>query len=252
MTFSIAIPARLQSTRLPGKVLADLGGKPVLKHVWETANRIKDVREVIVLTESAEVLDAVMDWGGICYLTPESCNSGTERIASALDYFSGDFIFNVQSDEPFLKDKLLESMIARTLTNGALDVLTPVYPLTDVGDILNPNVVKVVIAHGGEALYFSRSPIPHVRGAGSDKWLSMTQFFGHMGVYLYAREILERVPFLPRSSLATAESLEQLQLLQAGYHIQVIPADGPSIAIDTAEDLARAREIIRENHVDAN
>ncbi|MDR0727800.1 MAG: 3-deoxy-manno-octulosonate cytidylyltransferase [Puniceicoccales bacterium] len=246
MEFSIAIPARLGSTRLPGKVLADLNGKPVLKHVWDAANRVKGVREVIVLTESTKVLDVVEGWGGVCYLTAESCNNGTERIASALDRFSGDFIFNIQSDEPFLRIGLVEDMIAWTRSGKPFDILTPVYPIGDVDDIFNPSVVKVVLTHSGKALYFSRSPIPHVRETAPNCWLDKAQCFGHLGIYLYRRKILEQLQTIPQSQLAAVESLEQLRFLQGNYCIQTIATNKNSIAIDTSEDLIRARKIIRE------
>jgi 3-deoxy-manno-octulosonate cytidylyltransferase (CMP-KDO synthetase) len=243
--FSIAIPARLGSTRLPGKVLADLGGKPVLKHVWEAAKRVKGAKEVVVLTESGEVLNTVQSWGGTCLLTPESCNNGTERIFSALPHLSGDFIFNIQSDEPFLRPELIDAMIARAMADGAFDVLTPIYAIGDADDIFNPNVVKVVLGHSDQALYFSRSPIPHIRGTDMQQWLSKAPFFGHLGIYLYGRKVLEQLNAIPASPLAVAESLEQLRFLQAGYRIRIILTKGSSIAIDTPADLARAREIVR-------
>ncbi|MDR2677044.1 MAG: 3-deoxy-manno-octulosonate cytidylyltransferase [Puniceicoccales bacterium] len=249
MKFSIAIPARLGSTRLPGKVLADLGGKPVLRHVWEAANRVNGANEVVVLTESPEVQDVVKNWGGICYLTPESCNNGTERVCSALDRLSGDLIFNIQSDEPFLRAELIEAMIARASMNGVFDILTPVYSIKNADDIFNPNVVKVVLGHAEQALYFSRSPIPYVRSTDMSQWLFRVPFFGHLGIYLYGREVLEQLNLIPPSPLAAAESLEQLRFLQAGRRIQTILTDEASIAIDTPEDLARARKVIRESAI---
>ncbi|MDR1437753.1 MAG: 3-deoxy-manno-octulosonate cytidylyltransferase [Puniceicoccales bacterium] len=244
MEFVIAIPARFSSTRLPGKVLADLGGKPILKHVWDAAKRVRGVGEVVVLTESQQVKDAVERWNGICYLTSECCNSGTERIASALDRIGGDFIFNIQSDEPFLDVNLIERMIVRTRRDSNFDVLTPIYEIENLQSVLSLNVVKVVLRHDGSALYFSRSPIPQVRGLDPDRWLTKAAYWGHIGVYLYRRTLLEDLPQIPQSSLAEVESLEQLRFLQAGHHIFTIEAAGSSIAIDVPEDLARAREII--------
>jgi 3-deoxy-manno-octulosonate cytidylyltransferase (CMP-KDO synthetase) len=250
--FSIAIPARLGSSRLPGKVLADLGGKPVLKHVWEAAKRVRGAREVVVLTESEEVLNTVQSWGGTCLLTPETCTNGSERIFSALNHLGGDFIFNIQSDEPFLQPELIEAMMARASADGAFDVLTPIYAIGDTDDIFNPNVVKVVLGHAGQALYFSRSPIPHMRGLDTHQWLSKASFFGHLGIYLYARKVLEQLTAIPASPLAVAESLEQLRFLQAGYRIRTILTSGSPIAIDTPEDLARAREITRDREATAS
>ncbi|MDR0428480.1 MAG: 3-deoxy-manno-octulosonate cytidylyltransferase [Puniceicoccales bacterium] len=246
MDFTIVIPARLKSTRLPGKVLADLGGKPLLKHVWDAAMRVHGAKKVVVLTESQDVKEVVDSWGGICHLTPESCNSGTERISSALDLIDGDYIFNIQSDEPFLDINLIDRMIARARRDQKFDILTPIYEIDETQAILNPNVVKVVLYHDDFAIYFSRSPIPHVRGMDTSQRLHHTIYWGHMGVYLYRRKVLEDLASIPESPLATVESLEQLRFLQAGYRIGTIRAAGGSIAIDVPEDLAHARVIWNE------
>jgi 3-deoxy-manno-octulosonate cytidylyltransferase (CMP-KDO synthetase) len=218
-------------------MLADLRGKPVLRHVWERAMRVRNAAEVVVLTEHEKVRSAVESWGGTCLLTPESCSTGTERIASALDRLSGDCICNLQGDEPFLNVPLIERMVELA---GRDEFLTPVYPITDPSWLHTPNVVKVVRDHRGRALYFSRHPIPYVRDLPPERWCERVTYYGHMGVYLYRRELLEKLPQLPPSPLAEAESLEQLRFLQSGYAIQTIETSRPGPAVDTREDLAQA------------
>lgn len=246
MKFLIAIPARYASTRFPGKVLADLAGKPVLRRVWEKARTIPGIADVVVLTESEIVQKAVQSWGGTCVMTPDTCKSGTERIASALSHFDGDFIFNIQADEPFLEVELIERMMASAKENPKFDVLTPIFPLTDVEDVFDPNVVKVVCQHDGTALYFSRNPIPYLRDVEKEQWAARGHYFGHMGIYLYRRSLLEKLNDIPASHLATSESLEQLRFLQAGYCIRTLQANGKSISIDTLADLEKARVAVAE------
>lgn len=242
--FSLAIPARYGSTRLPGKVLADLGGKPVLRHVWEAASAVRGVDEVLVLSESELVRHAVEGWGGRCLLTDENCSTGTERIGSVLGQLSGDCVVNLQADEPFLEPITVEVLMKKAVEGDPHDLLTPVYPIRDGVDLGDPAVVKVVRGHGGEALYFSRCPIPFVRDCPPNLWAERGLHWGHMGIYLYRRNVLERLPTLPGSPLAQAESLEQLRFLQAGFRIGTVAVDHSAPAIDTAADLARARQIL--------
>jgi 3-deoxy-manno-octulosonate cytidylyltransferase (CMP-KDO synthetase) len=222
-------------------MLADLRGKPMLWHVWSQAKKVRGVDEVLVLTEHGKILDAVKSWGGECLMTPESCTTGTERIASALDRIRGAFIFNVQGDEPFLNVELVERMVAVAIGNRNFDVLTPIYPITDGAVLHSPNTVKVIRDHRGRAIYFSRHPIPYLRDVSPDRWAEKFPYYGHMGIYLYRRELLEKLATLPPSSLAVAESLEQLRFLQAGYSISTLETTQPGPAVDVVEDLERAR-----------
>ncbi|MDR2576899.1 MAG: 3-deoxy-manno-octulosonate cytidylyltransferase [Puniceicoccales bacterium] len=242
MKFSLAIPARYASTRLPGKMLADLCGKPVLQHVWEEAADIVGLEEVVVLTEAEIVRQAVESWGGTCWLTANSCVSGTERIGSVIDRFCGDYVFNVQGDEPFLDRKLIGRMIQRARQMEDFDVLTPVFPICEESLLHNPNVVKVVCDHRERALYFSRCPIPYLRDCEKDRWAEQKLHRGHVGIYLYRKDLLKKLPEIPESPLARAESLEQLRFLQAGYIIQTIATSHFSPAIDVPDDLRVAEE----------
>jgi 3-deoxy-manno-octulosonate cytidylyltransferase (CMP-KDO synthetase) len=248
MNVSVVIPARLASTRLPRKVLADLGGKPVLRHVWERVARMRKATEILVATDSEEVARAVAGWGGQFVMTSPDCRSGTERIASILDGLKGQFILNVQGDEPFIDPALLDALVERFTATGG-DVVTPVYPIKDCKTLMSPTVVKVVRGANGRAWYFSRSPIPHIRGVPPEEWPARGLHFGHLGVYGYARAKLAAYATLPESPLESIEALEQLRFLEAGWRIQTVETDYHAVAIDTPEDLTRARALLETTSV---
>lgn len=239
----VVIPARLASTRLPRKVLADIAGKPMLQHVWERVAQVNNIDFALVATDSAEVVQAVSEWGGQALLTDPNCQSGTERIASIIDQLDADLILNVQGDEPLVDPVMLDALVTSWLANPC-DLITPVYRIKDVSDLSNPNVVKVVRAQDGRALYFSRSPIPYVRDWPLEQWLEHQLFWGHIGVYGYRRELLEKYYEFPSSLLQKTENLEQLQFLEAGYRIQTIETGYQSVAVDTREDLEKVRRLI--------
>jgi len=243
MHVSVVIPARLASTRLPRKVLADLGGRPVLRHVWERVARMRRATEILVATDSEEVARAVAGWGGQFVMTSPECRSGTERIASILDGLKGQFVLNVQGDEPFIDPALLDAMAESFAATGG-DVVTPVYPIRDLATLANPGVVKVVRGADGRAWYFSRSPIPHVRGVPLEQWPARGRHWGHLGVYGYARARLAEYPTLPECPLESIEALEQLRFLEAGWQIQTVETNYHAVAIDTPDDLARARALL--------
>lgn len=248
MNVSVVIPARLASTRLPRKVLADLGGKPVLQHVWERVARMRKATEILVATDSEEVARAVAGWGGQFVMTSPECRSGTERIASIMDGLKGQFILNVQGDEPFIDPALLDAIVERFAATGG-DVVTPVYAIRDFKTLINPAVVKVVRGVDGRAWYFSRSPIPHIRGLPVEEWPARGQHYGHLGVYGYARAKLAVYAALPESPLECIEALEQLRFLEAGWRIQTVETDYHAVAIDTPEDLVRARTLLETTPV---
>ena len=242
---SIAIPARMASSRLSGKMLALLGGKPVLQHVIERVKKVRCCKAIYVVTDSEEIvrLAQTLDVHGL--MTSPNCICGTERIASVLEQIDGDIIFNVQGDEPFIEPKLLEDMAeAMRSTDG--DVLMPSYQLKTTAELFNPSVTKVVCDKDGRGLYFSRSPIPYVRDCEQAQWTEKHAFWGVFGVYVFRREALEACRKFPVSPLEKAESLEQLRWLSNGYRIATLPVEThPFCSIDTAEDLKRAEEFIR-------
>ena len=243
--YSIVIPARIASTRLPGKMLKSLGGKPVVQHVIERVQKVRNCQAVYVVTDSNEIVQLASSLGVTGLLTSPECRSGTERIVSVLNEIKGDWIFNVQGDEPFVDIHMIEEMIDHTCNTQA-DILTPVYCLKSIEEVLNPNVVKVVRDANDFALYFSRSPIPFVRDLPKEEWLQHTTFWGHLGIYGYQRTVLEKYSNLSPNPLEQAESLEQLRFLSNSFRIFTCETQNRSVAIDTAEDLALAEKILKE------
>jgi len=243
MSAIVAIPARMESTRLPGKVLADINGKPMLWHVYQGASKARRISDVWIITDSQEVYDQASSWGAQVLMTEEHWPSGTARIASVADNLAADIIVNVQGDEPLIKGDVIDSLIEKLEASDA-DVATPVYPITDVKDVTNPNVVKVVRAADHMALYFSRSPIPHVRDVGPDQWLSASPYRGHAGVYAYRKKVLIEYLQLPEGVMEKAEKLEQLRLLEAGKQILTVEIDYRPNAVDTPADLEKVKKIV--------
>ena len=243
MKCSIAIPARIASSRLPGKMLKILGGKPVIQHVIERALQVKNCNQVYVVTDSVDIVNLAesLDVKGL--MTSPNCHSGTERIVSVLNEISGDWIFNVQGDEPFIDPRWVETLIDEAASTEA-QMLTGIYRLKQIEDVFNPNIVKAVLNNKGQAIYFSRSPIPFVRGVDQKQWLNETSFWGHLGIYGYRRDLLERYHQLSQTYLEKAESLEQLRFIANGFQIATLEAPGRSVAIDTQEDLERAEALI--------
>ena len=233
----------MQSTRLPGKVLADIHGKPMLWYVYQAVSQAKEIDSVWVMTDSPEVYDLASSWGANTAMTSEDCPSGTARIASVMDQLDADIIVNVQGDEPLITGQVVDTLIASLETSDA-DVSTPVYRITSIDDVVNPNVVKVVRSSDDLALYFSRSPVPHVRDLETKDWLSMAPFFGHAGVYAYRRDVLLEYLRLPEGRMEKSEKLEQLRLLEAGKQFLTVEIDYRPEAVDTPEDLEKVKKVI--------
>jgi 3-deoxy-manno-octulosonate cytidylyltransferase (CMP-KDO synthetase) len=234
-----AIPSRLGSTRLPRKVLANLGGRPLLWHVWDRARRAASVGALYVLTDSVEVRDVASGWGAQVMMTSPDCQSGTARIASVIGQLEAPLVVNVQADECLLDPALVDQLVRRW-EERPTDVITPVYPIRATAELEEPGVVKVARSATGDALYFSRSPVPHLRGWPLSEWLERTTLWGHVGVYGYSRRVLERYHALPPSQLEESEQVEQLRLLEAGYRCQTFETDYRPFAVDTPADLAKA------------
>jgi 3-deoxy-manno-octulosonate cytidylyltransferase (CMP-KDO synthetase) len=236
MSAIVAIPARLKSTRFPRKVLADIHGRPMLWHVYQGVAGAKSISEVWVLTDSTEILEVALSWGARALMTPEECPSGTARIASVIDQLHGDILVNVQGDEPLITGQVVDGVVG-ALESSDAQVSTPVYPIDDVRQVTNPNVVKVLRDREGRALYFSRSPVPYVRDVEPGRWLSHAPFWGHVGVYAYRREMLLEYSRLPEGALERAEKLEQLRLLEAGKTIMTVEIDYRPHGVDVPSDL---------------
>ena len=245
----VAVPARLESSRLPGKVLADVGGKPMLQRVLERCARASKPAAVVLCTDSEDLIQRAGDWGFTALLTSPSCESGSERLASVADELvargggstEDTLIINVQGDQPFIDPAVIDAMATefarRTPTP---EVLTPVYRM-GADKVHNPNVVKTLLAADGRALYFSRSAIPHVRGVDPADWHNHTTYWGHVGIYGYRADVLMRWNQLPHSPLEHTEKLEQLRLIEAGIQVGTFQVDGESLSVDTAEQLEQAQ-----------
>ncbi len=244
---SVLIPARLESARLPGKILHDIGGKPMLERVWHQTMKMKHADEVMIATDSERVSDTAKEWGAQVIMTSPDCQSGTERIASVLGHISGDFILNVQGDEPFIPPQLLDALVERWRKTHC-DLVTPIRQIHSSYEIQDPNLVKVVRARDGRAIYFSRSPVPHARNTPAEKWPEITKYWGHIGVYGYQRNLLEAYPSLPESTLENIEKLEQLRFLDYGYCIQTLETQYAPLGVDTLEDLEKARQHFQQSN----
>jgi 3-deoxy-manno-octulosonate cytidylyltransferase (CMP-KDO synthetase) len=235
------IPARFGSTRLPGKALALIDGRPMICHVAERTRRARGLARVIVATDDARIVDAVATTGVEAVLTRADHPSGTDRLAEVVRDLDVPLVVNVQGDLPLVDPSMVERLVARLRGEPALPMATVAMPIHDDTEWRSPHVVKVVVAHDGRALYFSRSPVPFdrdaTRAAGEPLGLR------HVGMYAYRRETLLRLAALPPSPLERRERLEQLRALENGIAIGVVEwtAAGPLIEVDTADDLERAR-----------
>jgi 3-deoxy-manno-octulosonate cytidylyltransferase (CMP-KDO synthetase) len=234
-----AIPARWASSRLPGKPLLPLAGKPLIQHVWERVRRAAGLSRVVVLTDDERIAEAVEGFGGEHEMTPTECVSGTDRIAWAARHWNAQAVVNVQGDEPLVAVEAV-TLLARHLASHPEDpMVTLAVPASDA-DLDDPNAVKVVHDHAGLALYFSRAPIPYRRHQAGARALR------HVGLYGYHREALLRLAALPPSPLELAEGLEQLRALEHGIAIRVLEAAAAAPGVDTPEDLARAERLLEQ------
>jgi 3-deoxy-manno-octulosonate cytidylyltransferase (CMP-KDO synthetase) len=246
------IPARFASTRLPGKPLSMIHGKTMIERVYERALSAATVSRVVVATDDERIAGVVRGFGGDVLMTSPDHPTGTDRLAEAARTIDAEVIVNVQGDEPMLDPAGIDAVAKALLEEPSLPMATLSVPLRSVEEMLSPSVVKVVVDARGDALYFSRGPIPHVRlGASSDLRPAAEAAVArglarkHVGLYAYRREALLRFASLPTSPLEEAEGLEQLRALHHGMRIRVVPMDGKGgVAVDTPEDLERVRALL--------
>ena len=215
----------------------------MLWHVWRQVSKAKQIGGVLILTDNQEVEDLASSWGAKVIMTSEECPSGTDRIASVAHLLDADIIVNVQADEPLITGAVVDRVID-AMKQSDCEVTTPIYRIQNIDDVLSPDVVKVVRARDGQALYFSRSPIPHVRDFQESVWLSQSSFWGHTGVYCYRRSLLMEYANFPQGTLEQSEKLEQLRLLEAGKRIMTVEMDYHPRAVDTPADLERVKAIM--------
>lgn len=246
MKFIGIIPARYASTRFPGKPLADMKGKYMIQRVYEQACKVLD--RVCVATDDERIFNAVQSFGGQVVMTSDRHRSGTDRCFEAYTNLGGgeEVVINIQGDEPFIKPEQIDSLIA-CFDSPQTQIATLVRPFeaTEGYEALaNPNSPKVVMNERHEALYFSRSIIPYLRGVDPEQWLSQHVYYKHIGMYGYRADVLGEITRLPQSSLELAESLEQLRWLQNGYTVKVGITTQETIGIDTPADLQKAISLL--------
>lgn len=239
MSIAIIIPARYASTRLPGKPLIEVGGKPVIQWVYEKASASKLAQKVIVATDDERIFDAVKAFGGEAVMTREDHKSGSDRIFEVLTLHPEITVaVNVQGDEPLITPESIDAAINTLISDDSADISTLVREIDTDEEFNNPNVVKAVFDNFQNALYFSRSAIPFHRNS------SEAENYAHIGLYVYRNDALKKMTELPQSSLELAESLEQLRALQNGMRIKIAVVDYKPIGIDTPEDVEEFKKLL--------
>ena len=233
------IPARFASTRFPGKALALVAGKPMLQHVWERAKQSRYLDGLVVATDDDRIAAAVRKFDGRVRMTSSQHPSGTDRLAEVASAEEAAFYVNIQGDEPLIDPEAIDAAILSVQGDEAVAMGTLKRPIVDAAEITNPNVVKVVTNLLGDAIYFSRCPIPYERDGRSQTQL----YFKHIGLYVYRREFLLSYPDLNVGPLEQAECLEQLRALENGYRIRVVKTEYESLGVDTPEDLERVNKL---------
>ena len=242
------IPARYASTRFLGKPLALLGGKPVIKWVWENVSAMPELACAVVATDDERIAEAVKGFGGRAVMTASTHRSGTDRCGEVVRKLreegqTFDVAINVQGDEPFVRQEQLRSLVD-CFADGEVQIATLKTAIHSTAELMSPNNVKVACDLRGRALYFSRQPFPHVRGVEPEQWMEHHTYFKHVGIYAFRTETLEALVRLQQSPLELCESLEQLRWLENGYEIQVKETAVANIGIDTPADMALAEQYL--------
>jgi len=237
------IPARFASSRLLGKPLANIGGKPMLRHTFESASKSKFIDKIIIAVDDEKVCEVAGEFCNDVVLTPKSINTGSDRIAYVVDKLpQAKIIVNIQGDEPFINGKMIDEAIEPLLFDRKIMVSTLAKRIVSVDELKSPSIPKLVFDYENFALYFSRSPIPFVRGVKSnlDK-LERAEIYKHIGLYVFRRNALLKFTKLEQTDLEKAESLEQLRMLENGIKIKIVVTEYDTLSVDTPEDLERAR-----------
>ena len=232
------IPARYLSSRFPGKALAPLKNRPLLQHVFDKAKSCRLASDVVIATDSAEILEAARSWGAKAVMTSKEHPSGTDRVAEAAREIKAEIIVNLQGDEPVIRPEMIDDVIM-LMADASADIGTLVRRIESVEEFRDPNVVKAVFDQSGRALYFSRSPIPFPRDGGEG---FLPCAYKHIGMYAYRRESLFRLSGQKPTRLEQVEKLEQLRALENGMIIKVKESEFDSIGVDTPEDLKKVEK----------
>lgn len=238
------IPARFESTRLPGKPLADICGRPMIEHVYRRASAATMIDRVIVATDDARIAETVRSFGGEARITRRDHPTGSDRLAEVARELDVPFVVNVQGDEPLIDPGLIDRMVTRLAGDSGLGIATACCPIRDPAEHASPHAVKVVVDARGDALYFSRSPLPYraddARAAGNEAPLG----WKHIGLYAYRHTALLALAATPPTPLERAEGLEQLRALETGIRIGVVETDTVPVGVDTPEDLEQVRLLV--------
>ena len=239
----VVIPARYGSTRLPGKPLISLAGKPMIQRVVERVRLAKRADRVIVATDDQRIVKAVQGFGGEARMTRTEHRTGTERVAEVAAHEEGDVFVNVQGDEPLLDPHAIDVAVNALLEKPQASISTVATPIKTPADIMDPNVVKAVLDFDGNAIYFSRAPIPWVRDTASK---IQVRHLKHLGLYVFQREALLEYPTLPQGELERIEQLEQLRWLENGWKIRVAEVVYDAVSVDVPEDVARVEKLLQK------
>jgi 3-deoxy-manno-octulosonate cytidylyltransferase (CMP-KDO synthetase) len=239
----VVIPARYRSTRLPGKPLLHLAGKPMVQHVYERVKRAQAIHRVLVATDDQRIFDAVRAFGGEAKMTRSDHRTGTERIAEVAAHEPGDVFVNVQGDEPLIDPVSIDTAVAALLEEPPAQVATLATPIRHAPDIMDPNIVKAVLDFDSHALYFSRAPVPWVRDT---QQKIHVKYWKHLGLYVFQRDALLEYPTLPQGELEKIEQLEQLRWLENGWKIRVAEVQQDAVSVDVPEDLMRVEKLLQK------
>jgi 3-deoxy-manno-octulosonate cytidylyltransferase (CMP-KDO synthetase) len=239
----VVIPARYGSTRLPGKPLLSLAGQPMIQRVYERAKLAQKVDQVIVATDDERIVQAVTSFGGEARMTRAEHRTGTERVAEVAAHVDGEIFVNVQGDEPLIDPVAIDTAVETLAVGGEAPVGTVATPIKTPGEIMDPNVVKVVLDFEDNALYFSRAPIPWVRDTAIN---IQVRHMKHLGLYAFRREALLEYPTLPQGELERIEQLEQLRWMENGTKIRVAEVEHDAVSVDVPQDVARVEKLLRK------
>ena len=238
------IPARFASTRFPGKPLADIGGRSMIRRVYEQAKKAGSLADVVVATDDPRIEEHVRSFGGNVVMTGEAHQSGTDRCFEAIGKFAdADVVVNIQGDEPFIHPEQIDQ-VASCFKYADVQIATLVKEISSPEELFNSNIPKVVLNKRMEAILFSRQTIPHIRGKAEAEWMGHHTFYKHIGIYAYRAHVLAEITKLKQSGLELAEGLEQLRWISNGYKIKVEVTDFESVAVDVPEDLKKLAKFL--------
>jgi 3-deoxy-manno-octulosonate cytidylyltransferase (CMP-KDO synthetase) len=238
----VVIPARYGSTRLPGKPLVSLAGQPMIQRVYGRAKLAHTVNQVIVATDDDRIVKAVEAFGGEARMTRPDHRTGTERVAEVAAHTEGDVFVNVQGDEPLLDPAAVDTAVTTLLEEPRAAVATVATPIRKPADIMDPNIVKTVLDFDGNALYFSRAPIPWVRDSATT---GPVRHLKHLGLYVFQRDALLEYPTLPQGDLERIEQLEQLRWMENGWKIRVGEVEHDAVSVDVPDDVTRVEKLLQ-------